>query len=356
MTPPTTTPRFWEYCGLASGLLQPVARIYQCITFLHERSQKPPYRAPAPVLCVGNAVAGGAGKTPVALALAQRVIDRKPEICLSFLTRGYGGSVRGPRAVRLQDDSAADVGDEALLLAQVCPTWVASRRSEAARAACAAVPRPDLLIMDDGLQHHSLVRDLSLLVIDSEYLLGNRRVLPAGPLREPLERTLSRTDAVVALEAAAKSVARAGRSYVRPSIREALGLPREMPLLHASLVPTRDSTQGLSGQKALAFSGTARPERFFETLEALGCRLCATHALPDHAPISAAFFAQLRRSADSQGAMLVTTAKDAARLPPSAQKLVRIIRLHVEWWSDDAIALDRMIDTILSKKPEGRPA
>eukprot|EP00965_Chrysotila_dentata_P083445 2752486-Pleurochrysis_carterae.AAC.2 len=119
MTPPTTTPRFWEYCGLASGLLQPVARIYQCITFLHERSQKPPYRAPAPVLCVGNAVAGGAGKTPVALALAQRVIDRKPEICLSFLTRGYGGSVRGPRAVRLPDDSAADVGDEALLLAQV---------------------------------------------------------------------------------------------------------------------------------------------------------------------------------------------------------------------------------------------
>lgn len=152
-----------------------------------------PVRVSVPVVCIGNLIAGGAGKTPTALAVADRLSRKglRPHLIL----RGYKGHARGPALVDALGHDAATVGDEALLLARRYPTWVARDRVAGARAAIAA--GAEVIIMDDGFQNPSLVKDVSLIVVDGGYGFGNGRMIPAGPLREPLARGLSRAQAVV---------------------------------------------------------------------------------------------------------------------------------------------------------------
>jgi len=168
-----TTPRFWDRRGPLSDALLPLSHAYSAATRVFEAAQPLARRAPVPVLCVGAAVVGGTGKTPVALALCESIARRHPSSRVHFLTRGYGGRERGPLRVDPSTHSAARVSDEALLLARAAPTWVSASRWAGASAACASESPPTLLLMDDGLQHPSLHRDLSFLVVDSEYLLGN---------------------------------------------------------------------------------------------------------------------------------------------------------------------------------------
>ena len=177
-----STPLWWEGESRLSDALLPLSSIYSAAAWLREGLSAPAHRASVPVVCVGGAVAGGSGKTPVVLALAARLLRRRPGLRVHLLTRGYGGREHGPLRVHSDEHTAQDVGDESLLLAKAAPTGVAAQRSAGARAACAAEPAAELLLMDDGLQHHTLHRDASLLVIDAEYLLGNNRVLPAGAL------------------------------------------------------------------------------------------------------------------------------------------------------------------------------
>jgi tetraacyldisaccharide 4'-kinase len=321
--PPPATPEFWRGRGLLSTLLQPLAWAYGAGAAARHAAARG-WRAGVPVICVGNLVAGGAGKTPVVLALAERLRarGRSPHI----LSRGYGGGLKGPVAVDPQRHDAAEVGDEPLLLAAAAPTWVARDRVAGARAAIAA--GADLLLLDDGLQNPRLAKTLSLVVVDGAYGFGNGRMLPAGPLREPVAAGLARAHAVVRMGADEAGLAPllAGRT-----------------VLGARLVAL--DAERLRSAAVVAFAGIARPEKFFALLEAAGARLIERRRFPDHHPYASAELGDLRRRRDAvAGARLVTTAKDWVRLSPAWRAEVGVLRVAVAW-ADEA-ALDRLLARI----------
>ena len=315
-------PEFWARPGLAGQLLEPLGRAHAAAGAAR-RALTRPWHATVPVLCVGNLVAGGAGKTPVALDLARRLAARgaRPHL----LSRGYGGSEAGPLAVDPARHGAQDVGDEALLLAHAAPTWISADRVAGARAAIAAGAR--LVVMDDGFQNPGLAKDLSLLVIDGTYGFGNGRVIPAGPLREPIAAALARADAVVVMGADEAGVARR------------LGGKR---VLAARLAPVA----AIAGP-AIAFAGIGRPEKFFRTLVESGATLVAKHGFPDHHRYGAAELARLGDAAQRAGARLVTTAKDWVRLPQAWRERVEVLEIEVAW--QDAAALDTLLDRIAER-------
>ena len=312
-------PRFWDADGAAARLLSPLSPLVAAATA--RRMARPGWRAPAPVLCVGNATVGGAGKTTVVLDLARRLAEagRSPHILL----RGYGGAVRGVHRVAA-GDPAALVGDEALLLAAEAPTWVGADRAASARAAVAA--GAGVLLMDDGLQNPGLVKDISLLVIDGGAGFGNGRVLPAGPLREPVAAAAARCAAAVLIGAD-----RTGALAV---------LPPGLPVLRAALV-AGEGAEALRGARVLAFAGIARPEKFFATLEELGAKLVGREAFPDHAPFHPAVLDRLLDRATRLGAIPLTTAKDAVRLDPARRARVRVLDVALAW--EDVAALERLL-------------
>jgi tetraacyldisaccharide 4'-kinase len=259
------------------------------------------------------------------LALVEALTARGTAVhCLS---RGYGGRTPGPRRVEAARDSAAEVGDEALLLARAAPSWVARDRAAGARAAIAAGAQ--VLVMDDGFQNPALAKDLSLVVVDGAYGFGNRRVMPAGPLRETVARGLARADAVVLL----------GRD--ERNLGAALG--GGLPVLTANIVP-QPGSERLAGRKVLAFAGIGRPEKFFKTLAELGAELAETRTFPDHHPYSAGELQTLRERAQALGADLVTTEKDAVRLIPEQRDGMEILAVAVAW--DDPAALQALLDKL----------
>ncbi|MBM3486544.1 MAG: tetraacyldisaccharide 4'-kinase, partial [Alphaproteobacteria bacterium] len=266
--------------------------------------------AGVPVVCVGNVVAGGAGKTPLALAITARMQGEGRAV--HFLTRGYGGRVAGPHRVAAARDEAESVGDEALLLARIAPTWVARDRIAGARAAVAA--GAGLIVMDDGFQNPALAKDVAILAIDGGYGFGNGRVMPAGPLREPVADALRRADAAVVIGADAVGIARR--------------LGDALPLFAARLEPT-DAGMAIAGGRVVAFAGIGRPEKFFATLRAMGCTLVATRAFPDHARYDPDTIMDLVDRAAAANALPVTTEKDFVRLPPEARAMVRALPVRL---------------------------
>jgi tetraacyldisaccharide 4'-kinase len=306
-------PEFWRTQNGFARLLEPAGLLYAAAGRLR-RARTTPYRPGIPVVCVGNIVAGGAGKTPVCLSLSHALSGAH------FLTRGYGGSERGPLAVDSNRHTPEEVGDEALLLAGQAPTWVARERPKGAALAEAGGAR--CLIMDDGHQNPTLSKDLSLVVVDGGYGFGNRRVLPAGPLREPLAEGLARADAVVLMGQDTTGVTRR--------------LPAGLPVLRAHLEPGREALR-LRGQTVVAFAGIGRPEKFFATLVALGARVVAAHPFADHFPYRHDDIQPILDEAFQLGAIPVTTAKDAVRLPPDQRQQVDVVPVTVRW--DDPAAL-----------------
>jgi len=322
-------PEFWQHGGVAAALLAPVALLYAAAGRLRERSATP-WRAPVPVICVGNLTVGGAGKTPTAIAIAR--ILRSWELHVALLSRGYGGALRGPVLVDPAKHDARAVGDEPLLLAQCGPTWVARDRKDGARLAIA--DGADVLVMDDGLQNPALRKDLSLVVVDGETGFGNARVLPAGPLREPLARGLARAHAFILVGSD-----RAGlRTW----------LAAHAPVLSASLVP--DATaRALAGRKVHAFAGIGRPEKFFATLDAVGARRAASHAFADHHPYTEAEIARLVAAAAADHAIAVTTSKDFVRLP--AAQRAQVTAVNVDLVFEDGAELERLLRAAAAPRP-----
>jgi len=302
-------PEFWKSGGnpWPARALLPFSGLYAMETALR-RWRNRPYRPPVPVVVAGGLTLGGSGKTPLALALAERLMARKPH----FITRGYGGRSRGPLTVDPSRHSAAEVGDEALLLARMAPTWVARNRAAGARAAVEA--GAGLLVLDDGFQNPFLAKDLALLSIDGEAGLGNGHVFPGGPLREPLAFALRRAAAVVRIGDDLVGVER----LVRGSC----------PIIPARLVPTPEAVS-IAGQRVFAFTGIGRPEKFFTSLHATGAELVTTRAFPDHHPYTAIEAANLLSEAAQLKALPVTTAKDQVRLPRAVQGHVTVFAVRL---------------------------
>ena len=304
-------PAFWQTDGLLPHLLAPISAVVARSTA--RRVARPGWCAPVPVVCCGNAGVGGAGKTTLALDLGARLLRRGARV--AFLTRGYGGRVEGTVRVDAHH-TAADVGDEALLLAAIAPTVVGADRAASARIAVAQ--GATVLVMDDGLQNPGLEKDLSLLVIDGAAGFGNGRVLPAGPLREPVQAAASRCRAAVLIGADARTAAAA--------------LPASLPVLSARLRP---DAPDLAMRKVFAFAGIGRPEKFFTTVVEAGAVLAGKRAFADHHPYRPAELTRLARAAEAQGAELVTTPKDAVRLPPEWRARVLIAGVTLVW-ADEA--------------------
>ncbi|MSU90719.1 tetraacyldisaccharide 4'-kinase [Rhodobacteraceae bacterium 2CG4] len=284
---------------MAARALAPAAALWAALTA--RRVARPPKLRPGvPVICVGNLTAGGTGKTPVVSALLEHFAERG--IAAHALSRGYGGSLPGPVRVDPAAHTAAEVGDEPLLLAGFGPAWVARDRAAGAAAAEAAGAR--VIVLDDGFQNPDLAKDLSLLVVDAEAGFGNGRVIPAGPLREPVAAGLARADLVLLL----------GPAPARARVLAQWPQLRAVPLAEGSLqpLPTGMSWPGL---RCLAFAGIGRPGKFFASLRATGAEVVATRAFPDHAAYSRAVVERLLREAAALGAQPVTTEKDAVRLP-----------------------------------------
>lgn len=305
----------------AARCLAPVGAAYGAL--VARRMDRPGVRAGCPVLCLGNFTLGGAGKTPAALALASLLaaLGRTP----AFLSRGYGGRTAGPMRVVLDRHDAEAVGDEPLLLARRAPTVVARDRPAGA-ALCRALGA-DTIVMDDGLQNPSLVKDLALAVIDGPAGLGNGLPVPAGPLRAPLARQWRHVAGLILVGdgAPGEAVARAAEI-------------RGLPVHRARLVPEADD---LAGRRCLAFAGIGRPDKFFATLAEAGAVIAATRPFPDHHPYRRGELAALAAEAQRLEADLVTTEKDAARLPPAFAARVRVLRVRLVF--ADAEALRRQV-------------
>ncbi len=327
-------PEFWERAGPLPTLLAPLGWAYATAGRLR-RAMTTPWRAPVPVLCVGNLVVGGAGKTPVAMDLAQRLIQRGARAHL--LSRGYGGALTGPMQVDPARHSYRDVGDEALLLARVAPTWIARDRAAGAKAAIAA--GATMLVLDDGFQNPSLVQDLKLLVVDGLYGLGNGRVLPAGPLREPAAAGFARADAVVVM----------GDGDSRLAQREP-----SRPLLRAHLRPVSDPSS-FTGLRAVAVAGIGRPKKFFDLLQSLGATVLARHAFGDHEPYSAAMLAPILAEAARLAVPILTTEKDWVRIPAELRDRITPVPVRVSWGS--AREVEALLDRLFPvKAARGEPA
>jgi tetraacyldisaccharide 4'-kinase len=305
---------WWRKAGLMSGLLAPLGAAYGAIAA--KRMTGTGARAGVPVVCVGNFTLGGAGKTPTAIALAAMLHEAgEHPFCLS---RGYGGSVIGPKLVDGHGDSAAQVGDEALLLARAAPTIVSRDRVAGARAAEAQ--GASVVIMDDGLQNASLAKDFTLAVVDGRRGVGNGCVFPAGPLRAPLETQIMRTDALLVMgdgAGAGDAVARAAG--------------RGLPVFHGRLVPDVAAVADLKlkARKVFAFAGIGDPEKFFATAEAAGLTVAQRRALPDHHRFTAEEAAELIMEAENDGLALLTTEKDRARMSGDQLLAALAQRSHV---------------------------
>ena len=317
-------PDFWTRAGLPAALLSPAAALYALGRHLHGARARP-VNAPVPVICVGNLTVGGSGKTPVALSIAEHLQARGSEV--HFLTRGHRGRLRGPVSVDPGRHSAREVGDEALLLARAARTWVARDRARGALEAAAA--GADAIVMDDGFQNPSLVKDLSILVVDGGYGFGNRRLLPAGPLREDLAGGLARAQ-------------RGGlhRGSPSPATSCPCRATPTRPWFAARLVPGREAMR-LAGRKVVAFAGIGRPQKFFDTLRAIGARVVMAKAYPDHHAYDADEIMRLVEIASESGATPVTTEKDRVRLPPEAHGMVEAVPVFVQY--GEAGACERML-------------
>jgi tetraacyldisaccharide 4'-kinase len=310
-------PAFWrhEVRSPWPALLAPVGAVVAAVTA--RRIARPGWRAPVPVICCGNVTVGGAGKTTLALDLARRL--RARDVAVHVLLRGYGGTVRRVRRVAA-GDAVSLVGDEALLLAAVAPTWVGADRAASARAAVAA--GAELLLLDDGLQNPSLHKDLSLLVVDGASGFGNGRVLPAGPLREPVAAGAARCQAAVLIGADANGAL--------------AKLPAALPVLRARLEQAPEMLE-IVGQKVVAFAGIARGEKFFDGLAQAGVTVVARRAFADHHPYTAREIQEVLETAERLGATAVTTPKDAVRVPPAFLAQMRVVGVGLVWQDDAAI-------------------
>ncbi len=308
-------PEFWQRRGPAALLLAPLGALYGASVSWKARHARP-YRAAAWVICVGNLTAGGSGKTPVALALGARLKARGEQVF--FLTRGYGGTERGPALVQ-PESNASQMGDEALLLAHSASTIVARDRAEG--AAFAVAQGATTVVMDDGHQNFMLAKDLSIVVVDGESGFGNGLMIPAGPLRESVAQGLARADAVIIMNDG------------NPDLGGYRG-----PILRARLVADGKAFQG---RRVFAFAGIGRPGKFLASLKEAGAIVTGTQFFADHHPYRAGEIAALKAQAGD--AALVTTEKDLVRL--DAKDRAGIAVLPVKARFDDEAALDRLLDS-----------
>ncbi|MEZ5790850.1 MAG: tetraacyldisaccharide 4'-kinase [Nitratireductor sp.] len=332
-------PFWWRKAGLRALLLSPLAAVWGAAA-ARRMEQRPSMEVRAPVLCIGNFIVGGAGKTPTAIEFARAAIARG--MTPGFLSRGYGGHVTSPTRVDLHHHRATDVGDEPLLLAREAITVVSPDRPAGAEMLLAL--GCDIIIMDDGFQNPRLRKDFSLVVTDARRGIGNGYTMPAGPLRVPLLRQLAKADAVLVIgegpgaQMVIRKTARGGK-----------------PVYLARTVPAR--TGDWKGKWLIAFAGIADPAKFFDTLLSLGAELFDRKSYPDHHAYTGEEAEELLAKAAINKMDLVTTSKDHVRLKGMGkmqQELAeKALVLDIRLEFDDPRTVQLILDETL-KRAEAR--
>lgn len=314
----------WQGTGLWHLVLTPLSWVFRLLSggrrLFYSSGLGSSLRLPVPVIVVGNISVGGTGKTPLVIWLVDQL--KQAGFSPGIISRGYGGSNLVPVAVEA-DSTAQSVGDEPLLLARRagCPVWIGADRTAAAQALMQSAPQCDLIISDDGLQHYRLQRDIELAVIDADRGFGNGRLLPAGPLREPVSR-LSKVDAVI--------------YNGKQSDGIGFGMHLQADLFRNLRYPQKTiGAETLRGRRVFAVAGIGNPQRFFRQLRDMGL-IIEAHAFPDHYAFAPSDFAF---AGDN---VLLMTEKDAVKCSAFAGP---------DWWylPVDAVVDHALADYIIQK-------
>lgn len=300
------TPDYWRTDSLVSKILAPIGAIYGFLTQLRLKLHNPP-KAEIPVICVGNITAGGTGKTPVSIALAKMLINDVYHPF--FVTRGYGGKIKNIM-VNNKKHSAKEVGDEPLLLSAVAPVVVNPNRYEGAKSAINE--GADLVVMDDGFQNPSLYKDLSFLVFDGNYGIGNGKIIPAGPLRETFADGTKRADALI----------------IMGEDKNGLAAKTKLPTFFAHL----EAAQTAVGKRdVVAFAGIGHPSKFYGSLKEQGLNIVKTYDFPDHHFYRTNELEKIIDEAQKLNADIYTTGKDFVKIPHSLQSQIKVLEVAVVW-------------------------
>ena len=324
------TPGWWRRPpGAVAVILSPLTCIYRMGRKIREWFARP-YRAPVPVICVGNATSGGSGKTPSALLLARLFYDEGKRVII--VSRGYKGKIRRCLSVDPEVHSAADVGDEPLLLAQVAPVYIGKNRRKTLKSA--ARLEPDAIILDDGMQNPTIYKDLVILVESPKYASPNEKLFPSGPYREKRKEAEERADMIFSLhyddESLQASPPENDKTYNIRAVGVTCALDAALPYF--------------------AFAGLGVPEKFFDTLRHAGFTLVGARHFPDHYAYKESDVAELLELAAAEQAILITTEKDWVRLPKNRKKYVRFLPLRLELAEKERTQLTETLQSLISKK------
>jgi tetraacyldisaccharide 4'-kinase len=324
-------PEFWKKHGILSLVLTPLSLIYSIAGLLRPLINAK-YQANIPVICIGNVTVGGAGKTPIVLAITELL--RKNGMNVAIASRGYKGDIKKPTLVDKNKHTVNSVGDEPLILARIAPTYISKKRHLA--ISMAKESGADIVIMDDGMQNPTVKKDLTILVIDGKYGIGNGLVMPAGPLREALLFGLRKSDIVILLGKDEMGILNhpAIKSMQRENVK---------PIIRARLDPCGNIPD--KTQPYIAFAGIGNPDKFFSTLVENGYNLVGEIAFPDHYNYNDDDINNLIKKAEKIGAVLITTQKDEVRLPLFARKKISVLCVEITWENEAQIKniLDNMI-------------
>lgn len=326
------SPGFWwkPRRGGRAYLLSPLGFVYGQVTTHRMRQQG--QKLDCPVICVGNWTAGGAGKTPVALALSS--LMREKDWQPVFLSRGYGGAECGPLQITPKSD-ANQCGDEPLLLAREAPTFIAKDRLAGALQAC---QHGNLIIMDDGLQNPALEKNIKLAVVDARVGIGNGLCVPAGPMRAPLRNQWAHTDAMIMV-----GEGEAG---------EAIAAKAPCPVFRGRTEPDAEIAATLAGKKVMAVAGIGRPQKLYDSLESIGADVKIGRAFDDHHTFDRHEIEALVAESAQNALTLVTTAKDHVRIMAVDSKLAKKFKvLPIRFIAEDPQGLTQWLHSRLTSTP-----
>lgn len=300
------TPTFWNKKNLFVYCLLPFSWIYHCVTTLRFKLKKP-YKSHLPVICIGNLTAGGTGKTPVSIAIAD-ILKQKGKNPF-FISRGYGGKVKNI-IIHSYNNCAKEVGDEPLLLSKIAPVAVNPDRAEAAKLAVKS--GADILIMDDGFQNPGLYKDISFLVFNGKLGIGNGAVIPAGPLRETFTSGIKRASALIIIGNDETDIAK----------------KTDLPVFFADITAEQPN---IKNKNIFAFAGIGYPEKFYNSLKKVGLNVVNTQDFPDHHFYTEKELNKIIETAQKQNLEIFTTSKDFVKIPTNMQKHFNVLNIQINW-------------------------
>ena len=295
-------PKFWfsngKYSLLISKIMAPLAMIWEVCARLRLMTGR--YESfDVPIVCIGNITIGGSGKTPTSIALAELCIQHG--INAHIISKGYKGKCKGPKKVTSKD-SAYEIGDEPLLMSNFATVWVAKKRTHAITSAIN--DGAELIILDDGFQDSSIRKNISIITVDAQQAFGNKKVLPAGPLREKLHRGFKRADILLVI----------GSEYQREKFLNSNKLPKNLMIMSGEITIV-ETGLNIENTEFIAAAGIAHPRKFFDILRLNGAKLIKEISLPDHVVFSRTLIERLKKLATKNNVSLIVTEKDYVKIP-----------------------------------------